>query len=58
MKNLVVKLLGIMAILALTWSYSTSNAAEIVLKYGAFGSGKTPFSTVGTGPFRKKVAEK
>ena len=57
MRNLTVKLSGIIAVLVFTWSYSTSNAAEIVLKYGAFGSGKTPFSTVGTGPFRKKVAE-
>ena len=57
MKKLTITLPSLMAVLALTWNLSTANAAEIVLKYGAFGSGKTPFSTMGTGPFRKKVGE-
>ena len=47
----------LVAIFLSTWNFQAANAAEIVLKYGAFGSGKTPFSTRGTAPFRKKVGE-
>ena len=48
---------GLVAGLAMTAYTPAASAADITLKYGMFGSGKSPFTTRGTTPWRAKIAE-
>ena len=52
------KLALIVSISMVALTASTANAADsVTLKYGGFGSGKSPFYTFGVKPYVKRVAE-
>ncbi len=57
MKKITFVSAGLVAGLAMISQVSTAGAADITLKFGMFGSGKSPFNTRGTAPWRQNIGK-